>query len=77
MADRQPDYNVEQQRLEATIADLELRIARFKLDIIDMESRRRTTVRNWSAAEEAIAEARKNLKALQKSMARWMWIGTL
>jgi len=66
MADRMPDYMVEQQRIIGQLADQRMRVERFKLEIMEIESKRKTALVNWVATDKSIAELEEKLKALKK-----------
>jgi hypothetical protein len=66
MADRMPDYQAEQQKLIALVKDFEMRIEKYKLDILSADDRKRTAVKNWIATEEQIGETKKTLAAIEK-----------
>lgn len=56
MADVGPDYRVEQQRLRSQVAQLRANLERFRLDLIEFESRELQTQGNIEATEAAIIE---------------------
>ncbi len=64
MADAMPDYHVEQQRLTTDIAALRHNLERYKLEIMEMESRKKKALGNIEATEKAIAENHERLKGL-------------
>ena len=66
MADVMPDYKVSMQRLRMEIQALTLSIERARLEIMDIDSRRRKSFENIDATELAIAEKEKDLRALEK-----------
>ncbi len=66
MVDRMPDYDAEQQKLIALVKDFEMRIEKYKLDILSADDRKRTAVKNWIATEEQIEGTKKTLAAIEK-----------
>lgn len=64
MADAMPDYHLEQQRLRMQVSSLALNLERYKLEIIECESRKKTALENIEATMEAIAEHRERLASL-------------
>ena len=64
MADVTPDWHVEQQRLRTHIAQLRHNIERFRLEIMEMDSRKGKARDNMKATQKAIGDDDKNLKAL-------------
>ena len=64
MADILPDYHVEQQRLVVQISSLKTNLERFKLEVMDLDSRRAKAVGNYEASIIALSEAESNLQAL-------------
>jgi len=64
MADAMPDYALEQQRLKAQIAALRHNLERFKLEIMEVESRKRAALENIDATDAAIEEHEARLASL-------------
>ncbi len=67
MADVMADYKVEQQRLIMQIATLKANMERFKLEIMEFESRKENTLGNIRATEEAITEHEARLASLTEA----------
>lgn len=64
MADATPDYQVEQQRLVAQIASLKSNLERQKLEIMEMDDRRKKNLENIEATKKSIAGLEKDLRGL-------------
>ena len=64
MADAMPDYFVEQQRVISQIAAQENTIQRQRLDIMEMDARKRKSFENIKAAKEAIVSMKETLASL-------------
>lgn len=64
MADKMPNYYVEQQKLRVQIANLEANLERFKLEIMEADSRKEQAHVNIKATEEAIARTREGVASL-------------
>ena len=64
MADVMPDYALEQQRLRAQIASFRHNLERHKLEIMEVESRKRSALDNIAATGKAIAEHEARLAGL-------------
>lgn len=64
MADVMPDYALEQQRLKAQIASFRHNLERHKLEIMEVESRKRAALDNIAATCKAIAEHEARLAGL-------------
>ena len=64
MADVTADYFVEQQRLTVHISSLKTNLQRSKLEIMELDSRRKKAVTNIGATRVAITEAEENLASL-------------
>ena len=64
MADMSPDYMVSQQKLTFEIMQLKTRIEGRKLELLELVSRRNSTLANWAAEDKAIIEKEKNLADL-------------
>jgi protein subunit release factor B len=67
MADAMPNYQVECQRLRMQIASLKANIERQKLEILEMEDRKRTALENIEATKKAISEYKIQLKELEEA----------
>lgn len=66
MADVTPDWIVEMQRLRRQVAQQRVHMEGYKLEVLEGKSRIATAVGNYRASEIAIAEAKKNLSAMEK-----------
>ena len=66
MADVMPNYYVEQQKVRSHIADLEHRIVRYKLDVMEASEKKRSAVLNIKQTLKAIADFESKLKGLEK-----------
>jgi protein subunit release factor B len=67
MADVMPNYQVECQRIRTQIASLKANIERQKLEIMEMEDRKRTSLENIEATKKAISEYKVQLKELEEA----------
>ena len=67
MADVMPDYPLEIQRLRMSIASLRHNIERFKLEVMEVESRKKNALDNLAATEVAIKEHDERLAGLVKT----------
>ncbi len=67
MADVMPDYQLESQRLRATIAQLLWNIEKGKLEILEVANRKKRAIENIAATEKAIKEMKEKLKGLIKT----------
>jgi hypothetical protein len=64
MADKMPDYHVEQQKIRVQIANLQANLARYDLDIMEADSRKKQAYINIEATKEAIAHSEETLASL-------------
>ena len=64
MADVMPDYHLEIQKLRMGIASLQHNIERYKLDIMEVASRKKKAFDNLAATTAAIEEHEKRLAGL-------------
>ncbi len=64
MADVMPDYGLGIQRLRMSIASLRHNMERFKLEIMEVASRKKNAFDNLAATEVAVAEAGERLAGL-------------
>jgi len=67
MADVTPDYHVEQQKLVVQIMTLQANAARSKLEIMQLESRKVTSLENIQSTERAIGDCEERLKGLEET----------
>lgn len=67
MADVMPDYPLEIQRLHMSIASLRHNVERFKLEIMEVESRKKNAFNNLAATKTAIVEHEERLAGLIKT----------
>jgi hypothetical protein len=61
MSDVIPDYHVEIQRLRVQVASLKQNIERYKLEVMEMDSRRRKALENLEATGKALKETSRNI----------------
>jgi len=59
------DYHVSIQKIKFEIAQLEARIVGRQLEVLELVSRRDTTLKNWTAELEAIEHKKKTLTDLE------------
>jgi len=64
MSDVMPDYHVETQRLLVQVAGLEHNMMKYKLDIMEMESRKANTLKNMAATKTALEKTKAQIDSL-------------
>lgn len=67
MSDVMPDYYVEQQKLVVQIMTLQTNMARSKLEIMQLDSRRAGALENIQSTERAIGECEERLRGLEET----------
>jgi len=65
MADVMPDYNVEQQKLVVQIMTLQANLARTKLEIMQLDSRKASAIETIEASHAAIDDCKERLVTLE------------
>jgi len=66
MGDLMPDYHVEQQKMIVQVASLKANKERAKLELMEVESRKKQIHINLKAADVGIKEAEEKLFSLEK-----------
>jgi hypothetical protein len=66
MADVMPDYHVTIQQLRMRLAGFAHNVERYKLEIIQSESKRKEAIHNIKATQKAIEETKIDLAALEQ-----------
>lgn len=67
MADNMPDYKVEQQRLNVLIAQFAMKEEQYKLDLMELVSRRKRILENRETDRANLKEAQARLRDLAKA----------
>ena len=67
MADPGPDYGVEIQKLRVQQISLQGNMERYKLELLEIASRKRQAFVNIESTEAAIADVKKKLVSLVKT----------
>ncbi len=64
MSDVMPDYGVEQQKLHVQVANLRAQLERYKLEIMEADSKKVQANKNIVATKEAITRTEENIASL-------------
>lgn len=67
MSDVMPDYHVEQQKLVVQIMTLQTNLARSKLEIMQLDSRKVTALENIQSTKVAIDDCEERLRGLEET----------
>ncbi len=67
MSDLSPDYHVEQQKLIVQIMTLQANLARTRLEIMQLDSRKTGALTNVQSTKKAMKDCEERLAGLEKT----------
>ena len=67
MSDVMPDYHVEQQKLVVQIMTLQANLARTRLEIMQLDSRKIGALENIQSTKTAVSDCEERLRGLEET----------